>query len=187
MGGEITMEDNIKDDVVVEEEVKEVETKPEAKYTDEDVDKILNQKFAKWQEDKEKEISEAQKLANMTAEEKIQAEKEAIEEELNQLRNAQTQAEMTNTARGILKAKKIDIDDRLIKVLITDNAEDTKANVEAFTELFTRAVNQGVLDKIKDPNNRRGTTSKITREEIMAIEDIVTRQEKIKENIHLFE
>ena len=44
--------------------------KPAAKYTDEDVDKILNKKFAEWQKNQEKKVSEAERLSKMTAEEK---------------------------------------------------------------------------------------------------------------------
>ena len=42
----------------------------EAKYTDDDLDRILNRKFAEWQKKKDKEVDEARRLASMTEEEK---------------------------------------------------------------------------------------------------------------------
>ena len=42
----------------------------EAKYTDDDLDRILNRKFAEWQKKKDKEVDEARGLASMTEEEK---------------------------------------------------------------------------------------------------------------------
>ena len=49
------------------------------KYTDDDVDKILSQKFAEWQKKKEKELTEAQKLAQMDATQKAEYKAQQIE------------------------------------------------------------------------------------------------------------
>ena len=50
------------------EGAKEPAKEPELKYTDEDVDRIISEKFAKWQKKQEAKLTEAQKLANMPAE-----------------------------------------------------------------------------------------------------------------------
>ena len=54
--------------------------KPESqlKYTDADVDKLINQKFAEWQKKQEKQTSEAERLGRMTAEEKANARMKAF-------------------------------------------------------------------------------------------------------------
>ena len=54
------------------------DNKPELKYSDEDLDRIVNQKFAKWQKQKEAELEEAQKTAKMTAAEKEKHEMEKL-------------------------------------------------------------------------------------------------------------
>ena len=51
----------------------------EAKYTDDDLDRILNRKFAEWQKKKDKEVDEARRLASMTEEEKTK-QKQALAE-----------------------------------------------------------------------------------------------------------
>ncbi|NBI08239.1 DUF4355 domain-containing protein [Senegalia massiliensis] len=168
-------------------EQKADESKKEAKYTDEDINKIIDSKFAKWQKQKEEEINEAKKLADMNAQEKAEFERDKIREELKELRKAKTISEMSSTARSMLKEKNISIDDKLLNVLVSDDAEKTKENVESFSDMFSKAVEKAVLDKIKNPNDKKGTTSTVTKEEIMKIKDTTLRQQKIKENMHLFE
>ena len=46
--------------------------KKAAKYTDAEVDEILNKKFAKWQEKQQKAVDEAAKLAKMDATQKAE-------------------------------------------------------------------------------------------------------------------
>ena len=58
------------------------EKKAEAKYTDADVDEILNKKFAKWQEQREKAVNEAKKLAEMNAQQKAEYERDKLQKEL---------------------------------------------------------------------------------------------------------
>lgn len=45
----------------------EPDSKDTKKYSDAEVDEIINKKFAKWQKEQEKKISEAEKLAGMNA------------------------------------------------------------------------------------------------------------------------
>lgn len=179
---DVKLEDNVKKEDVKEEDVK----KEEAKYTDEDIDRIVNEKFARWQKKQEEEINEAKKLAEMDAQEKAEHERDKLKAELEELRNAQTINQMTGTARKMLTERDITVNDELLKVLVSTDAEETKANVEAFTEMFDDVVNKAVLEKVSNPNEKRGSTSTITKAEIMAIKDTRLRQEKIKENMHLF-
>lgn len=189
------MTEEVKKDVVVEEEVKIEEPKTvdvpvekdERKYTDDDLNKIIDSKFARWQEEKQKEIDEAQKLSEMNATEKAEHERNKLKEELEELRAAKTKTEMTNTARGMLKEKDITIDDSLINILVDSDADKTKNNIDKFVTTFNDAVNKAVLETVKNPNDKRGTTSRVTKEEIMAIKDRTLRQQKIKENIGLFQ
>lgn len=182
--------DNLDDDKAGAEDKKTddkaKDTQEGKKYTDEDLDRIIGEKFAKWQEKKEKEISEAKKLADMNAQQKAEYERDQLQQELDKLRKANTLNEMTSTARGMLKEKNIFIDDELLNTLVTEDAEKTKKNVEKFTNMFQTAVEKAVLEKVKNPNEKRGTSSTLTKEEIMKIKDRDIRQQKIRENMHLF-
>lgn len=60
----------------------EPKNEPEKKYTDEDVDRIINQKFAQkfseWEKKQSKAKDEAEKLAGMNAEQKEKYENEQL-------------------------------------------------------------------------------------------------------------
>ncbi len=168
-------------------DTKENQKEDDKKYSDEDLDRIINEKFAKWRKKTEEEISEAEKLADMDAQQKVEYERDKLQKELDQLRKANVLNEMKSTARGMLKERNISIEDELLGTLVTEDAEETKEKVENFANMFEEAVEKAVIEKIKNPNEKRGTTSSITKEEIMSIKDRDLRQQKIKENMHLFE
>lgn len=159
----------------------------EKKYTDDEVDEIINKKFEKWTKQKEKEMDEAKKLADMTAQEKVEYERNQLKKELEELRNANTISEMSKTARGILKEKNIDISDELLSMLVTKEADTTKKNVEGFAEMFDKAVEKAVNEKLKGNPPKKGPGNKtLTKEDILNIKDRTERQRKIAENIELF-
>lgn len=156
----------------------------EKKYTDADVDKILEAKFAKWEKKKEKEISEAKKLENMNAEERAEHSEKKAQEALEKL----ARYEMAGTARGILAEQNVTISDNLLGVLIDTDAEQTKANIENFVDLFNKAVTAEVEKRLKGHTPPAGTgQAKMSKEDILNIKDSVARQKAIAENIKLFE
>lgn len=136
--------------------------KDEPKYTDADFDRKLNQKFAEWQQKKDKEINEAKKLAEMNAQEKaeysLKQEQEAhaaTQKELDALKRKDTLAEMSKTARKMLSDEGINIPDELLSLIVTTDAEETKTAVSGFSKLFKAAVEAAAKE------NARGTTPKL--------------------------
>lgn len=146
------------------------------KYSDEDLDRIISEKFAKWQKSHQKDIDEAQKLANMTAEEKNKAENEKLRQQVQDLLAKNERAEMTRSARSRLASKNVNVPDELIGVLVGKDAEATAANVDAFVTMFTTAVSDAVKDALKGTTPKKGTNSSITKEDIMKIKNRVERQ-----------
>lgn len=158
----------------------------ERKYTDEDVNKILDKKFAEWQKKQEKKISEAERLSKMTAEEKAAEELKALKAEIDGYKAEAARAAMTKQARAILSDKNIHVDDALLANLIADDAETTKASVESFVSLFKSAVDKAVKEALKGETPKTGTTTGLTAEQILKIPNRAERQQKMKENMHLF-
>lgn len=152
------------------------------KYSDEDVNKILNKKFAEWEKKQAKKISEAKKLANMTAEEQLKA----LQSELDSMKKDKTRSELASAARGILTESDIQVPDNLIANLIGEDAETTKENVAAFSKVFKAAVQEGVREALKGKTPPSGGSSTLTKEEIMKVKNLKERQKLIKENMHLF-
>lgn len=158
------------------------------KYTDADVNALLNKKFAEWKQKQEKETSEAEKLAKMSAEEKANKRLADVEKELQKFREKEARAEMASQARSILQDKNIHVADGLISNLIAADAETTKANCEAFISLYQQAVESGVKEKLAGTGTpKKGGTSGYTKEQILAVADRSERQRLMQENIKLFQ
>lgn len=112
----------------------------EKKYTDAEVDAILDKKFAKWQKEQEAKIEEAKKLEKMSADEKNQHELEKLKKENADLRNAQTLSDMRTTASKLLKEKDIDATTDILDFVATTDADETKANIDKFVGIVDKLV-----------------------------------------------
>ena len=158
----------------------------EKKYSDADLDKIISQKFAKWQKDQEKAVSEAKKLASMTEQEKAEHERDEIRKELEALKKANNLAEMGKQARKMLAEEDITISDDLVNLIIADDAETTKNTVQQFSKLFKAAVQDAVKEALKGKTPGTGSSGTITKEQIMQIKDRTERQAMIQKHKDLF-
>ena len=160
----------------------------EKKYSDADLDRIINKKFAAWQEKKQKEVDEAQKMATMNATQKAEYERDQLKKELDEYKRKDSLAEMSKTARKILADDGISVSDELLSVLVTTDAEKTKSAVDGFKKAFKDAVDAAVKEKLKGEPPKKGTggAPSMTKEAIMAIKDPELRQQKMLENKHLF-
>lgn len=152
------------------------------KYSDEDLDRIISQKLTKWQEKKDAELNEAQRLAKMSAEEKA-AEYEKKYKELNR---KLALGDMSKTARRMLSDNGITVDDELLSMLVTDDADKTNAAVKSFTALFNAEVQKAVKAALKGEPMKKGGDNTLTKKQIMAVKNTAERQKLIRENINLF-
>ena len=160
----------------------------EKKYSDADLDKIINKKFAQWQEKKQKEVDEAQKLATMNAQQKAEYERDQLQKQLDEYKRKDSIAEMSKTARKMLADDGISVSDDVLTLLVTTDAEKTKAAVDGFKTAFKDAVETAVKERLKGepPKKGAGSPTGMTKEAIMAIKDPELRQQKMLENKHLF-
>lgn len=160
----------------------------EKKYSDADLDKIINKKFAQWEEKKQKAVDEAQKLATMNAQQKAEYERDQLQKQLDEYKRKDSLAEMSKTARKMLADDGISVSDDVLTLLVTTDAEKTKAAVDGFKTAFKDAVENAVKERLKGDPPRKGTGSPtgMTKEAIMAIKDPELRQQKMLENKHLF-
>lgn len=167
------------------------DNKATPKYTDDDVDRLINRKFAEWQKQQEKDKAkdaEAARLAKMTAEEKTSERIRLLEEQLAAAEREKAVTAMSKQARAMLQDKGLNISDELLANLIADDAETTKAAVESFITLFTAARDQAVKDALRGAAPKAGgTNTGMTKEQILAVTNRAERQRLIKENMHLFQ
>lgn len=166
----------------------EPDDKDAKKYSDAEVDEIINKKFAKWQKEQERKISEAEKLAGMNAQEKAEHERDTLQKELDALKHANSIAEMEKTARTMLHDDGVNVPDEVVSSLIADDADSTKTKVEAFSKAFKEAVQTAVKDALKGkaPATGKGGST-LTKADILKIANRAERQKAIAEHIDLFQ
>ena len=193
MEGVINMTEEVKETEVTEENT-EVEanneegtehTEPEKKYSDEDVNNIIDKKFAKWQKEKdealkakEDAIEEAKKLEKMNAEEKQEHERQKLEKELEEYKRKDQFYQLSKEASKMLSEHNIHADDELLEVLVKDDAEGTSKAVNGFVDLLNAKVEEGVKKALsgKSPKVHARTEKVISSEEFKNM----TYPEKVK-------
>lgn len=167
---------------------KEESAKPEKKYSDDDVDRIVKSRLAREREQAKKEKEEAEKLAEMNATQKAEYKLAEAEKRIAEFERKESISEMTKVARKMLSEKNITISDELLGMMVTTDAKETKSAVDGFAKAFTDAVEAAVKERLKGEPPRRGSgaSAAMTKEQIMAIKDPELRQKKMLENRHLY-
>lgn len=183
-----------------QEEVKETNKEPKQeekqskyKYTDEDVDQIVQEKKAKWQkqqEDRIAKLEEAAKLEKMNETEKDKYTIEKLEKEIADYKRKENLSAMAKVAKNMLLDEGIKATDPIIDRLISEDAESTKESVSAFAELYKKSVEEGIQEALKgrsfDVKTTSTKNSSVTKKEILGIKDPVKRRELIEANQELF-
>lgn len=116
----------------------------EKKYTDKDVDDIVEKKRARWKEQYEKDLAEAkkeaEKLAKMNADQKKDYELEKIKEENAKLKADAARIELGKEAANILKEHEIDATQDILDFVVGADADSTKANIDRFVGIINSQV-----------------------------------------------
>lgn len=159
---------------------------PEKKYTDEDVNRIVQERLKRERE----KADEAKKLENMTAQERAEHERDALKKELDELKKADALNKMAQEARKMLSNEKINVSDGLVNMMVTSEAKTTKENVDNFIKMFKAAVQDAVKDSLRGKAPATGGSSTLTRAELdkklAEIASPVERQRLIAQHIDLF-
>lgn len=108
----------------------------ELKYTDEDVNQIIDKKFAKWQKEQDAKILEAEKLSGMNADEKEAHEKQKLLDVIKDYEAKENLQKMSKEAESMLLEKGITSNDDILAFVVTEDAETTSTNVKAFVKLI---------------------------------------------------
>lgn len=131
--------------------------KGELKYSDADLDEIINRKFAKWEQKKQKEVDEAAKLAAMDEQQKAEYQRDELQKELDALKKEKALSDMTKTARKMLADKNISAPDELLAMLVTTDANETKAAIDSFAKLLNETVENAVKSRLRGEVPKTGT------------------------------
>lgn len=176
-----------KDAATTQAEPKQDGNKQQPKYTDADVDEIVSKRLAKWEKQQAAKVEEAAKLAEMNAQQKAEYERDKVQKELDEYKRRDTVNAMVAESRRQLSEQGIAVSDDILARLVGETAEETKASVDAFSTAFTAAVEDAVKKQLAGKAPAAGVATKtMTKEEILAIKDPITRQAAIRDNIGLF-
>lgn len=166
-----------------------------APFTQADIDKAVSVALKRERakaDKKAKEAAEAERLKNLSASERQSEQLKNLEEELAALKAEKARGEMASTVRGLLGSSGVSgYNDTIVNALVVaDDAEKTKENVDAFVKAYKDAVAKGVKAALGGSTPPAGNTRKggktLTKDEIMAVKDQTERQRLIRENINLF-
>ena len=126
-----------------------IETQPqdEKKYTDAEVDAIIDKKFAKWKSEQEAKETEAKKLAKMNAGEKQQYQLDQREQELANREQAIARKELTAEAKAMLSERGLPVE--LVAVVDLSNAEAVTESVASIQKTWEDAVQKGIAERTK--------------------------------------
>ena len=112
----------------------------------------------KWQTMTDGRVSEAEKLAQMTSEEKAEYRAKKAEQELADLKRQIALGDMAKTARKMLSDDQIIVPDEIIMNLVSDDAEKTKSTVESFAKVFKEAVQAGIKEALRGNPPKAGNS-----------------------------
>ena len=120
-------------------------------FTQEDVDKIVQERIAKerqsWQKELEDQKTEAEKLAGMTESQKKKYQEEKKLKNLDDREAAVTRRELTAQAKDTLADKGLPTE--FADILNYKDAESCNSSIEIVEKVFQNAVEKAVEERIK--------------------------------------
>lgn len=148
-------------------ETEGTEQNKEKTYTKDEVSEIVQTRLNRALKEQEEKIQaakdEATKLAKMNAEQKRSYELEQATKRANEAEAKLAAIEMQNTARKMLAESGLTLSDEQLALVVTDDAETTKAKVDDLLA-FARNVREQTLDEMmtgKTPKDK-GSAKSIT-------------------------
>ena len=155
-------------------ETDQVEVKEEKTFTQEELDKILNKKFAQWQKKTEEAKAEAERKAKLTEAEKLAEERKEFERMKMQFEYEQR----VNSTSKVLASNNLPIE--FADFLIGDTDEATTQRVDLFKNAFNEALEKAVNERL------RGRTPKASTSKALEITKEDFRSMSYKEKMDLY-
>lgn len=108
------------------------------KYTDSQVNKLINQKFAEWQKRQEDKQAQAEKLKGLSDADRANEETKLAKSEAEKAKQELAAYQMRDTARKMFTAANVNVTDEDLGMVVTPEADSTKANVKQFLDFAKR-------------------------------------------------
>lgn len=172
---------------VIEPETKKPE---EEMFTQAQVEQMVKERLAREKKQIDKRIDEAKEAERLAALSEDDRKAEELKTAIARAEEAETKLNrqgMLAEARKMFTESGLSITDDELELVVRDDADSTKANVEKVIGLASRVGETVKTDLLKGttPNEQTGHGT-MTKEEIMAIKDDIERKQAIAENMELF-
>lgn len=145
------MPDDIQTTETTQVEIPAVTEPAEKTFTQSDLDAIITKRLERERKEAETRIkaavTEAQKLAKMSADERMEHERAEREKELKNRETEITKRELRAEAKSQLHDKGLPVE--LADVLPYTDAETTNTALEAVEKVFRAAVEKGINERLK--------------------------------------
>lgn len=132
---------NTKNSTPVEEQNKDKKepNRVAVKYSDEDVDRIIAKKFAKWQ-----------KQSQMNTEKKVQQECKQYEKQFGEMQNKIALNGIKDNARKLFSNNGINVPDSVLEMLVSSDVNKTQSAIKDFIKMFKTAVSNTIINMLKE-------------------------------------
>jgi len=131
--------------------VKEQATPPAKTFTQDELNAIIDKRLERERKDAQaridKAVTEAQKLAKMSADERAEHERQELQKKLAEREAEITKRELRAEAKSQLSDKGLPVE--LAEVLPYTDADTTNAALVAVEKVFRAAVEKGVTERLK--------------------------------------
>ena len=173
---------------VVNEEIKveptetnSIEVKEEKTFTQEELDKILNKKFAQWQKKTEEAKAEAERKAKLTEAEKLAEERKEFEAMKKQFEYEKR----VNSTSKVLASNNLPVE--FADFLVWENEEVTSQRVDLFKDAFNNALEKAITERLRGAAPKVSTSSvtQVTKEDFQKM-NMIQRQRLFNENRELY-
>lgn len=140
----------------------------EKTFGQQEVDRMIASRIKrereKWEQTIHEKVTEAQRMASMTAEQRAQAEREQVEKQLAEKESELNRRELRLTAIDSLADKGLPIE--LADCLSYTDAESCQKSLDAVSKAFGDAVSKGINDRLRQaPPKTGGTSTSVTKEQ----------------------
>ncbi len=168
-----------------EDDEEEEEDKPDKKgkgegrlYTKKELGAIVAKEVQKALKEKKSNQSEAEKLENLTEEQR----KHKSDTELEELKRKVARMELSKVASKALKAADIEVTDEILDFVVGDDAESTNEKIEKFIEVKNGIVKSTEKERSKGKTPKVATNEgkQLAREELakMSYKDVLAYKTK---------
>ena len=149
--------------------------KPELKYTDEDVDKIIAKRLDRWQKDQEAKQKEAERLAAMSAEERANEEIKNLKAQIKTYEQAETRHAMAAQVEKELKEANLTASADMVNMLVRETAEETNAAIKAYVANMEAMQKQWDVERSKGKAKPAATATSLPDADTMPTKDQILR------------